>query len=209
MDEATLKRAIEPFFSTKGVGRGTGLGLSMVHGLAAQLGGALTIKSRPGVGTVVELHLPITAEQAEAKTEDSGPDASAGAGTVLLVDDEEIVRSTTADMLGDLGYIVVEADCAEAALRMLDSGTRIDLLVTDHLMPGMTGTELIDELRGRRQDIPALLISGYAEGDGVPTDFPRLTKPFRRAELAAALQDVATQRTRDARAPSPESELSH
>lgn len=199
MDEATLKRAIEPFFSTKGVGRGTGLGLSMVHGLAAQLGGALTIKSRPGVGTVVELHLPITSEQAERQAEHSDPGASAGAGTILLVDDEEIVRATTADMLADLGYIVVEADSAEAALRLLDSGTRIDLLVTDHLMPGMTGTELIDELRGRRQDMPALLISGYAQGDGVPTDFPRLTKPFRRAELATALQDLATPRTREPR----------
>ncbi len=191
MDEATLKRAIEPFFSTKGVGRGTGLGLSMVHGLAAQLGGALTIKSKPGVGTVVELHLPTTSEQAEQQASESDLDGSAGAGTILLVDDEEIVRATTADMLADLGYIVVEADSAESALRLLDSGTRIDLLVTDHLMPGMTGTELIHELRGRRGDMPALLISGYAESDGVPTDFPRLTKPFRRAELAASLQDVA------------------
>ncbi len=191
MDAETLKRAIEPFFSTKGVGRGTGLGLSMVHGLAAQLGGALTIKSRPGVGTVVDLHLPITSEQAEREAEEADMDGGAGAGTVLLVDDEEIVRATTADMLADLGYIVVEADSAEAALRLLDSDTRIDLLVTDHLMPGMTGTELIRELRGRRRDMPALLISGYAENDGVSADLPRLTKPFRRAELAAALLDLA------------------
>jgi PAS domain S-box-containing protein len=191
MDAATRKRAVEPFFSTKGIGKGTGLGLSMVHGLASQLGGAMHIASEPGFGTKIELWLPVSAEPA-------GPVASAqaecpvaqGAGTVLLVDDEETVRTSTADMLADLGYQVFEAATAAEALALLESGLRVDLLLTDHLMPGMTGTDLAREARDRWPGCPVLLISGFAEADGVAPDLPRLTKPFRQAELAAALQDL-------------------
>ncbi|MCX7283168.1 MAG: GAF domain-containing protein, partial [Novosphingobium sp.] len=109
MDEATLSRAIEPFFSTKGVGQGTGLGLSMAHGLASQLNGALTIESEIGVGTTIELWLPISAEDVEAAPfqEVSSTDAN-GRGIALLVDDDDLVRMSTADMLSDLGYVVIE-----------------------------------------------------------------------------------------------------
>ena len=150
MDETTLRRAIEPFFSTKGVGKGTGLGLSMVHGLVSQLGGALSIKSKPGLGTNVEMWLPTSAEPAEATEAvvESLP-ATSTRGTALLVDDEDLVRMSTADMLGELGYNVVEAKSAEDALRLLREGLRPDLLVTDHLMPGMNGTELATSIPGR------------------------------------------------------------
>jgi PAS domain S-box-containing protein len=165
MDERTLARAVEPFFSTKGVGKGTGLGLSMVHGLASQLGGALTIQSRLGLGTNIELWLP----QSEAAPETPEPaiqdsEAPTAHGRVLLVDDEEIVRISTADMLSDLGYAVVEAASAEEALELYDGGERFDIVVTDHLMPGMNGTQLADALSATQPHLRVLLVSGYAEG---------------------------------------------
>jgi CheY-like chemotaxis protein len=187
MDEATLARAVEPFFSTKGVGQGTGLGLSMVHGLASQLGGALTIESKLGLGTTIALWLPVTEAVPNEPTapQDAGP--TRDRGTALLVDDEELVRQSTADMLTELGYQVVEAASAEEALRIVRNGARIDLILTDHLMPGMTGVDLARTLVERRPDLPVVLISGYADVDGVAPDMPRLTKPFRKHELAAAL----------------------
>jgi PAS domain S-box-containing protein len=188
MDEATLRRAVEPFFSTKGVGRGTGLGLSMAHGLASQLGGALTIQSLRGIGTNVELWLPVSAERAEddASAAEAAEHPS-GAGAVLLVDDEDLVRMTTADMLTELGYTVVEAESAERALELVEGGLEPRVLVTDHLMPGMSGAELARELRASRPHLQVLIVSGYAEADGVAPDLPRLTKPFRSEDLAASL----------------------
>lgn len=190
MDEATMARAVEPFFSTKGIGKGTGLGLSMAHGLAAQLGGELVIESELGRGTTVRLRLPVSdvdAVLAEAAAERR---AHVGAGTALLVDDEELVRASTADMLGDLGYEVIGASSAEAALQRLRDGLRPGLLVTDHLMPGMTGTELAREALALQPELPVLVISGYAEVEGIAGDLPRLTKPFRRAELEASIASL-------------------
>jgi signal transduction histidine kinase len=192
MDAETMKRAIEPFFSTKGVGKGTGLGLSMVHGLASQLGGALKIASHPGVGTRIELWLPASETPIEAEAEAGRGPVSIGAGTALLVDDEAAVRASTADMLIDLGYEVIEAASADEALKILDSGRHVDLLLTDHLMPGKTGTMLAREVRSRWPDRPVLLISGFAETEGVSADLPRLTKPFRQADLAAMLETLIT-----------------
>jgi PAS domain S-box-containing protein len=190
MDEATLKRAVEPFFSTKGVGRGTGLGLSMVHGLASQLGGGLAISSKPGLGTCVELYLPASDEVARQTDRSEDLEVRLAAGTVLLVDDEDLVRGSTTDMLTDLGYAVVEAASAEEALRLVNSGLEPDLLVTDHLMPGLSGTDLAHELRGRWRNLPVLLVSGYAEAEGVAPDLVRLVKPFRQADLAAKLREL-------------------
>jgi PAS domain S-box-containing protein len=190
MDETTLRRATEPFFSTKGVGRGTGLGLSMVHGLAAQLGGALTLASKPGKGTTVELWLPVAAAAAEALPRGGDIEPIDGGGTVLLIDDEELVRAATAGMLADLGYVVIEASNADEARRLLQDGLHIDLLVTDHLMPGMTGTDFARELRSRDAAIPVLVITGYADGDRIGPDFPRLTKPFRHAELSERVAEL-------------------
>lgn len=187
MSPETLARAIEPFFSTKGVGKGTGLGLSMVHGLASQLGGALVLSSRPGVGTTVDLWLPVSAAPVVVEAEVEIVPERQAVGTALLVDDEELVRMSTADMLSDLGYRVVEAASAEQALALLDGGLSIDVLLTDHLMPGMTGVDLIDALRDRGSRVPVLLVSGFAEADGLSVDIPRLTKPFRQPELATCL----------------------
>ncbi len=191
MDAETLRRAVEPFYSTKGIGQGTGLGLSMVHGLAAQLGGALTIESRPGLGTDVQLWLPATTISPEMadRVEDAAPTMQAG--TALVVDDEEFVRASTADMLADLGYHITEADSAEHAWELVQNGLKPDLLVTDHLMPGKTGTDLARDVLARLPATRVLIVSGYAEADGIAADLPRLVKPFRQADLAASIADGA------------------
>jgi CheY-like chemotaxis protein len=193
MDEATLARAVEPFFSTKGVGKGTGLGLSMAHGLASQLGGVLTVQSRLGVGTNVELWLPVSEDA--IKPGDSLVESASmrtAAGTALLVDDEELARTSTGEMLRDLGYEVAEAESAEEALRLIGNGLRPDLLVTDHLMPGIDGTDLARMVRSERPEVQILIVSGYAECEGIAPDLPRLTKPFRRDELQSSLAGLSS-----------------
>jgi CheY-like chemotaxis protein/two-component sensor histidine kinase len=190
MDESTLAKAVEPFFSTKGIGKGTGLGLSMVHGLAAQLGGKLTIESTPQKGTTVALWLPVSSDDIEHRL--AKPHAEIlpqGRKRVLLVDDEELVRMSTAAMLGDLGYEVVEASSGEEALELLRK-LQPDLLLTDHLMPGMNGVELAKAAQEHIPSIPVLIISGYAELEGLAPGLPRLTKPFRNAELAESLASL-------------------
>jgi len=200
MDVDTLQRAIEPFFSTKGVGKGTGLGLSMVHGLASQLGGAMRLDSAPGRGTAVELWLRISSSPAKTPGADPSPGAApslSAVGTALVVDDEDLVRMSTADMLSDLGYAVVEARSAEEAIALFDQGLRPDVLVTDHLMPGKNGVELARIVKARSPRLPVLLVSGYAESEGIPTDLMRLTKPFRFAELATVLNAIMIAAARD------------
>ena len=191
MDEETLARAVEPFFSTKGVGKGTGLGLSSAHGLVSQLGGGMTIQSRQGLGTNIEMWLPVSPVPAEAAGAASERAlASSDAGTVLLVDDEKLVRMSTADMLSELGYQVVEAPSAEQALRLVRGGLKPELLITDHLMPGMNGTDLARIIQLEVPGIHVLLVSGYAEAEGVAPDLARLAKPFRNEELAASLANL-------------------
>jgi CheY-like chemotaxis protein len=107
-----------------------------------------------------------------------------------LVDDEELVRMSTADMLTDLGYYVIEAASAEQAMRLFQAGEQFDLLVTDHLMPGMSGADLARAVRTANSGLPILLVSGYAENEGIAADLPRLTKPFRKDELAASLAEL-------------------
>lgn len=190
MDDATISRAIEPFFSTKGIGKGTGLGLSMVHGLVSQLGGGLLVSSRLNVGTNIDLWLPASQAVTHGPKIEERTVEIRRAGTVLLVDDEELVRATTAEMLANLGYRVVEAASAEQALRIVEQGHRLSLLITDHLMPGMTGTDLVRRLHETTPDLPALIVSGYAEFQGIASDLPRLTKPFREADLEAAVAQL-------------------
>jgi PAS domain S-box-containing protein len=194
MDDQTLARAVEPFFSTKGVGRGTGLGLSMVHGLQAQLGGELLVESQPGHGTTIKLRFE-SIESGDA--EDNVPteaSAHSGGGTVLLVDDEDLVRESTAEMLSDMGYLVVQESSAESALLSLGKGLDPSILITDHLMPGMTGTELARAARQVLPQLPVLIISGYADLEGIADDLPRLTKPFRQAELESHIVDMQESR---------------
>ncbi|MFD1787913.1 MHYT domain-containing protein [Sphingomonas floccifaciens] len=189
MDAETRQRAIEPFFSTKGVGRGTGLGLSMAHGLAAQLGGMLTIDSAPGEGTRICFCLPESLTMAPAATTTSPGAASCAGGRVLLVDDEEQVREATAQMLSDLGYHVRAVASGREAVALMEGGEVPDVVVSDHMMPGMTGVELARIVRDVCPGARFLLISGYAEG-GIDGDVPRLPKPFVKADLAASLSDL-------------------
>jgi len=190
MDEATRQRAIEPFFSTKGIGKGTGLGLSMAHGLALQLGGHLSIDSSPGAGTTVELWLPVGTPRiaAHEPIEDTVVDSTAEPrGTALVVDDEDSVRMCTADALEDMGYRIVEAGSAEEALRALDDGLAPAIVVTDHLMPGMTGAELARAVRERLPATAIIIVSGYTNMADIAPGVTILNKPFRQHELAASV----------------------
>jgi signal transduction histidine kinase len=192
MDQQTLKRATEPFFTTKGIGKGTGLGLPMVHGLMAQSGGAMQIMSQLGQGTSVCLWFPVNRDGAALV--ESVPDTRApsqGSSRILVVDDDPLILSSTVAMLEDLGHIVVEASSAIGALEILQADAKVDVVVTDHAMPHMTGLELAGIIRQQWPWIPAILTSGYAELQ--PTDdisLPRLAKPYRQAELAACIADV-------------------
>jgi PAS domain S-box-containing protein len=188
MDEATIAKAVEPFFSTKGIGQGTGLGLSMAHGLASQLEGALTIQSRLGNGTEVSIWLPASEEPICPRDEyQDFYAAPMNAGAVLLVDDEECIRMSTSSMLTELGFEVHEVPSAEKALHFINSGIKIDILITDHLMPGMTGVELARAVRAVDPSIKILIISGFAEAEGIDPSLSRLHKPFVLSELVSAL----------------------
>lgn len=185
MDETVLQRAIEPFFTTKPAGQGTGLGLSMVHGLVAQSGGNMMLSSTAGIGTRAELWFPSSDD--EIPDADSAPEYAplvAQNLRVLLVDDEPLVRAGLADMLRDGGHDIVEVESAREALALLDDCAAFDLVVTDHLMPGMTGGALAEKLRASHPQLPIVLITGYvgAESD-VPDNIITLLKPIRQAEL--------------------------
>ncbi|MDV5822099.1 hybrid sensor histidine kinase/response regulator [Sphingobium naphthae] len=191
MDAATLERAREPFFTTKGVGKGTGLGLSMVHGFAEQCGGALTIESVVGLGTTVSLWLPVSQHAAEDAV-DSDMQSMEEAETplvILAVDDDNLVLMNTAGMLEDLGHTVFQAGSATDALRMLQQ-SRVDMVVTDHAMPGMTGAQLADAIEEAHPGLPVIIITGFAELPPHASSRPRLDKPFRQAELARAVNSV-------------------
>jgi signal transduction histidine kinase len=188
MDEATLKRAAEPFFTTKGVGKGTGLGLSMVYGLAAQSGGGTRISSRVGGGTTVELLFPALegGEIAAAGMPSRGTAADSRPCLVLVVDDDSMVAESTAAMLSDLGHTVLVASSAASAMERLRGDPTIDLVITDHAMPGMTGIDLAKQIRQARPQLPIILATGYADlPDGDDLGLPRLAKPYRQAELKA------------------------
>jgi signal transduction histidine kinase len=191
MDADTLARAVEPFFSTKPAGKGTGLGLSMVHGLAGQSGGGFRLDSVPGGGTTATLWLPVAAEQIAAAPREADARAASRRARVLLVDDEDQVRFTTSESLMDLGYDVVLASSAQEALEAVAAGLEPDLLVTDHLMPGMSGAQLALEMRGRIPGLPVLMITGYAQlRPEEAGDLAVLAKPYRHAELALRIAEL-------------------
>jgi len=191
MDAETLRRAAEPFFTTKGVGKGTGLGLSMVQGIAQQSGGGLAIESEPGAGTRVTILLPLADPDAAPPSRTRQPDplpASIAPLTLLLVDDDALVGMGTAAMAEDLGHRVELVQSGAEALAVFAARDDIDAVVTDQGMPVMTGIELAARLHAIRPDLPILLATGYAEvPGGVRTGLPRLSKPFTQADLAAAL----------------------
>jgi len=189
MDADTLARAIEPFYSTKEFGRGTGLGLSMVHGLAAQLGGGFALTSAPGEGTRVDLYLPVAEDMAPAQHRAaSEPLRSIGRRlSILLIDDEEIVRTATGEMIRDLGHDVTEASGGAEGLTLLDAGSKVDAVVTDYMMPGMDGGTFARRVADRHPEVPVLLITGYTGPSEEVLHLPRLAKPFGQGALAAAL----------------------
>ncbi|HET7880510.1 MAG TPA: ATP-binding protein, partial [Acetobacteraceae bacterium] len=195
MDELTLKRAAEPFFTTKGAGKGTGLGLSMVHGVVAQSGGAMRITSQPGDGTTVELWLPLseTADVSDVVRPAARFGATSRACRVLVVDDDPLVVASTAAMLEDAGHEVTEALSGARALDMLRLGTTVDVVLTDHAMPGMTGAELAQQIRQRWPELPVILATGYAElPNGEDPGLPRLSKPYMQDELTEQIAKAMT-----------------
>ena len=198
MDAATLARATEPFFTTKGVGKGTGLGLSMVHGLAEQLGGGLQLESAPGAGTIASLWIPMAAgADVPTQRSPSAPALEATSLHILAVDDDALILVNTAAMLEDLGHEVTTAYSGHEALSALARMERVDLVVTDQAMPGMTGSELIAAIRRERPDLPILLATGYAElPNGEGTGIPRLNKPFLQAHLDQAIAELMRDRNR-------------
>jgi PAS domain S-box-containing protein len=196
MDEAALARAADPFFTTKGPGKGTGLGLSMVHGFAQQSGGALTLSSRPGAGTTAELWLPRTTEPVRDPVAGATMSLPAPVGRslrILLVDDDPLVLAGTAAMLEELGHDSVHIVASgQDALAVLQRDGAFDLLLTDQMMPGMSGTQLAAQARALQPNLPILLASGFAELDAAAgADWPRLRKPYGLADLSAALEVLA------------------
>jgi PAS domain S-box-containing protein len=190
MDEETLKRAMEPFFTTKGVGKGTGLGLPMVHGLAEQSGGTLLLKSRPGHGTSAELYLPVTLGELAFEAQDVTAQTlqTVKKLAILTVDDDPLVALNTSALLEELGHTVYSAPSALHALDILRREKKIDLMITDQLMPDMTGSELATRIRAENAHMPIILATGYAElAPGEGEGLPRLAKPFGQRELAEAI----------------------
>lgn len=194
MDPQTLAKASEPFFTTKGVGKGTGLGLPMVLGTAEQLGGSLTLQSEVGRGTTATLWLRTSEQGPDVATIESHPASVATTAlplAILAVDDDALILMNTVALLEDLGHTVVEANSGREALKQLESGQLFDLIITDHAMPHMTGGQLIAEASTRWPHIPIILATGYAEmPDGLPPGVRRLGKPFWQADLEKAIAEV-------------------
>ena len=186
-----LKRAIEPFFSSKPLGKGTGLGLSMVHGLVVQLGGTLELTSAVGKGTTVTMVLPVATAAPEVEAPAAAPQPVKRSAVILFVDDDPLIAMSTTEMLEDLGHRVIGASSALHALDILKSEQPIDLMVTDHVMPGMTGIELAAATRQVRPSLPILLATGYAElPEGTQLDLPRLAKPYHQDQLRDQLDQL-------------------
>jgi CheY-like chemotaxis protein len=196
MDAATMAQALDPFFTTKPPGEGTGLGLPQVYGLVKQLGGHLKIYSEPGQGTTVKLYLPRSLALETASSLPTARMIVTGRETVLLVDDDDIVRATVNAMLAELGYTVIEAPGGTEALAILQQGEKIDLLFTDVVMPGpLNGRKLADEARKLDPTLRVLYTSGYTENAIVhhgqlDPGVEMLSKPYSREELGAKLRRV-------------------
>ncbi|KQT60707.1 hypothetical protein ASG54_24955 [Aureimonas sp. Leaf460] len=196
MSPETLQKVFEPFFTTKPIGQGTGLGLSMIYGFAKQSNGHVTVESTEGQGTVIRLVLPRYAERAVAIEEEADMQAPKGDGeTVLVVEDEALVRMLVVDVLEDLGYRAIEAGSADEAIPYLKAEGRIDLLMTDVGLPGMNGRQLAEVAREARPELKILFVTGYAEKAAVRGDFlgdrmDIVTKPFVFETLATKIRQM-------------------
>jgi PAS domain S-box-containing protein len=204
MDEDTVTRAFEPFFTTKPVGKGTGLGLSQVYGFVKQSGGHIKIYSEVGEGTTVKIYLPrqMTAESAAEAAHDDSPLLDGdGEETILVVEDDDDVRTYSVEILRELGYRVIEAHDGASALRLLERQTRVDLLFTDVVLPGgMTGAQVAEQARVLRPDLKVLFTTGYARNaiihqGRLDKGVRLITKPFASGELAVKVRDVLDEGT--------------
>lgn len=197
MSPETLARVMEPFFTTKAPGKGTGLGLPMAHGFAQRCGGTLDIVSTPGKGTEVSMYLP----RADAMHADTPTPLQEQLRRierklcVLVVDDEPMVRGVTVEFLRDLGHEVLEAADGAAALDLMrrQSG-KVDLAIVDFAMPGMNGVDVAVAARGCKPELPVILLTGYFDLDAVPNDISIMHKPFTDAGLLEAISDAVTAR---------------
>ena len=198
MDEETRQRIFEPFFTTKEPGKGTGLGLSMVYGIVRQSGGNIWVYSEEGTGTTFKIYFPrVTAEAQEYKRTNGSVEAPQGCETILLVEDAALVRTLARQVLETAGYCVLEAASAEAALKVCESinGTRIDLVLTDVVMPGMSGNDMSKILLAKQPDMPVLYMSGYTDDAIVQHGVLEpginfLQKPFTPGALAMKVREV-------------------
>jgi PAS domain S-box-containing protein len=191
MDSATLSHAMEPFFTTKGPGKGTGLGLPMVHGLAEQSGGRLNLQSSVGKGTTAELWLPVAEGQTQALEQtlpfDQAAEKENPSLVVLAVDDDSLVLTNTVAMLEDFGHTVIPASSGREALEILRREHSVDLVITDQVMPQMTGLQLAEAIKGECPDLPVILATGFAETPPSGAALPRISKPFTQAELSTQM----------------------
>jgi PAS domain S-box-containing protein len=188
MDETTLASAMDPFFTTKGVGKGTGLGLSMVHGFIEQLGGRFILKSQKHQGTTAELWLPVAASDSAAQPVAKALAVTVPRLSVLVVDDDSLVLTSTSLLLEDLGHRVISAASGATALELFESEPDIDLVITDMAMPQMNGAQLANAIRIIRPRVPIILATGYAERlEGIAAHLPRLSKPFTQLNLVEVI----------------------
>jgi PAS domain S-box-containing protein len=204
MDEATRRRVFEPFFTTKSAGTGTGLGLATVFGIVQQSGGHITVQSAPGRGTLIKIFLPrVHANQCDRPESDHAISSPFGSETLLLAEDEDGVRALASRVLRASGYTVLEASNGAEAMRVCQEHPgKIDLLVTDVVMPGFGGRELADRLTGERPDTPVLFLSGYMEDAVVrhgvqAAEVAFLQKPFKAGALVRKVRDLLDQRSRN------------
>jgi CheY-like chemotaxis protein len=193
-----MARAFDPFFTTKPLGSGTGLGLSMIYGFAKQSGGHVRLYSEVGRGATASIYLPRLMPKIDSvRTQVSSKPAprSTSGETVLVVDDEAMVRMLVLDALEDAGYASLEAQDGASALEILRSNVKVDLLITDVGMPNMNGRQLADEARALRTDLKVLFITGYAENAVInhghlEPGMQILTKPFQMDELAIKIKEM-------------------
>jgi CheY-like chemotaxis protein len=195
-------RAFDPFYTTKPIGQGTGLGLSMIYGFVRQSDGSVRIDSEVGKGTSIEILLPRYNGDAEASpvAEDVPESLATENEVVLVVEDEAVVRLLVVELLKDLGYLALEAEDGPGALRILQSAQRIDLLITDIGLPGLNGRQLADAAREKRQDLKVLFMTGYAEKAAgrsfLSAGMEIIAKPFAMDVLAVKIREMIENKSR-------------
>jgi two-component system, cell cycle sensor histidine kinase and response regulator CckA len=198
IDRSILPRIFDPFFTTKEVGKGTGLGLSIVYGIVKQSGGYIWVYSEPGHGTTFKLYFPVTTASLDRTAVRAESTAHPSGQVVLVVDDEANIRSNLRDCLQQLGYQVLTAETGRSALKICeDREGKVDLVLTDLVMPGQNGRELANDLAERYPDVPVLFMSGYTEDNAARREIllkgsSFLQKPFSVADLASAVHDALT-----------------